>query len=245
MRYLALYLLLIISCFPTAEVHSQNKVIMGISLDHNFSVLSNKEQLISDYHSNEDFSPTTSHPEGLWYSNSFTLDTYWFNKKMVISAGVNSFRMKSVSDSVNSPVATGLYYGQQTVKRTFIMPKIGIAYRHPISEHLYLESSLSFGAPGIMDWYKSSGVSYTQEGQISWNNYNTIYGDGVWDVYVDKKTLFLELGQQLSYEMDRWSLSTGVNYFFMRNWSINGYHGLHFNVGCSVRFGKSTPKSEL
>ncbi|MCJ8290352.1 MAG: hypothetical protein HRT58_11865 [Crocinitomicaceae bacterium] len=201
--------------------------------------------MINDLYSDFDISPTVIRPEGLWYTNALTIDSYWLNERMIISAGFNSLRVKYVKDSINSPIATGVYYGQETVTRTFVFPRIEIAYRHPLGEHLYLQSYISFGAPEFMSRYKSRGISYTQEGQDSWDKYNTIRGSGDWDIYVDKKALFVELGQQLSYDIDRWSVSAGFNYFFFRNRSFEGYHGLHLNVGCSVRFGDKDINQKL
>ena len=224
--------------FPQA--FSQTKVSYGFSLNQGLSILSNKQEAASDGHVNQP--PTSVRPIGLWRTSSMSLDSYWAKKKIVVSFGLSAFRYQVVVDSLVSPYATALIYGQLMKKSTVFLPSVRFAYRVRLHEHLYYSPSISLGVTEVMSRYKREALAYDPSDQEYWDQYQ--YNDATNTIEFDKSAMLIEFRNSLVYDLQRWSLSGGVSYNFYRNLPMEGYHGLHLNVGCSWRFKDDIFRSE-
>lgn len=222
--------------FPQA--FSQNKVSYGFSLNQGLSILSNKQEAASDGHVNQP--PTSVRPRGLWRTSSMSLDSYWAQKKIVVSFGLSAFRYHVVVDSLVSTYATTVIYGQLMKKSTVFLPSVCFAYRMRLHEHLYYSPSISLGVTRVMYRYKREALAYDPSYQEHWDQ-NT---GGTNTIEFDKSAMLIEFRNSLVYDLQRWSFSGGVSYNFYRNLPMEGYHGLHLNVVCSWRFKDGLFRSE-
>ena len=228
------------------HVTSQQEVVFGLSVNQGFSILSNKDHVVSEQiGSGAITQPSRSYPKGLWHASSFALDTYWSERKIVASIGFNFFRYKYVSDSVLPIYVNVPYYGQKTNSRTVVLPFIRFGYRFKLSERIVYQPSFSFGITEIIENNNSIGIAYDPAGQEGWDNYNRANGGPRWAFGFEKKSFMLEFGNDIVYDLDSWSFSGGLSYYFYRDLPIEGYHGLHLNVGCSVRFGGKNINQKL
>lgn len=220
------------------QASSQQEVSFGLSVNQGFSVLSNKDQVVSEQIESVVITQASrSYPKGLWRASSFAIDTYWSDRKIVASIGFNFFHCKYVSDSVLPIYVNVPYYGQKTNSRTVVLPFIRFGYRFSLSKRVVYQPSLSFGVTEIIENNSSNGIAYDPAGQEGWDNYNRSNSGPRWAFGFEKKSFMLEFGNHIVCDLNQWSFSGGLTYYFYRNLPIEGYHGLHLNVGCSVRFG--------
>lgn len=232
--------LTLIAFFSLVQMHtvlSQGEVSYGLTLRHGLSSVSNKQKMITDQVSGAISVPVRSYPVGLWQTSSLAMDSYWLDKRIIASIGLNFFHFKSVSDSVKAPYSQISHYGRRTNSTSIVLPFIRLAYRFSLGEHLIYQPSISIGATEIFNRNKLIGVAYDPAGQESWANNNQNYKGFNWSFYLDKRSFIFEFSNNIVYDLKHWSFSGGLSYFFYRNLPIEGYHGLHLNVGCSVRFG--------
>lgn len=231
--------LVLVICFTgmTLEAFSQSKPCYGLSLTHGFSTFSNDKKVVSDELAGYIYPPSDIRPEGLWQTGSVKVDSYWKQKKIILSLGLSSFRYKSVSDSALPVVGVYPYYGQLLETSVIILPTLQLGYQVKISDRFLYKPSISFGITKLMSTYKTDGVAYNPSGQAAWDKHDQIYGGGL-TIDFEKNVFSMELSSNIVYDLRRWLLSGGLSYFYYRNLPIKGYHGLHFNVGCSVMLGK-------
>ncbi len=228
--------LVICSTGMPLEALSQSKPYFGLSLYHGFSAFSNNNKVVSDEVAGYINPPSDIRPDGLWQTGSVMVDSYWKQKKVIVSFGLSSFRYKSVSDSALPIVGTYPHYGQLTETSTVILPTFHLGYRIKMKDRLYYKPSISFGITKLISRYKTNGVAYDSSSQPAWDKHNQIYGGGLVTDF-EKNAITMELDHTIVYDLQRWSLSCGLSYFYYRNLPIKGYHGLHFNIGCSVLLG--------
>ena len=130
------------------------------------------------------------------------------------------------------------HYGQVTNSTTVVQPFIRLGYRLTLGEHFFYEPSISIGWSEVLYRHKAFGTPYESAGQIAWDNQNRNYEGFSWFFTFDKRPFMFELGNNFVYDLNRWSFSGGLSYYFYRNLPIIGYNGLHLNIGCSVRLGE-------
>ncbi|PHR21440.1 MAG: hypothetical protein COA38_18705, partial [Fluviicola sp.] len=92
------------------QAASQQEVMFGLSVSHDFSLVSNSQKMLTDQVSGVINLPSRKYPIGLWRTSSIALDSYWDDQRVVVSFGFKFFNYKSVSDSVLPSLVSYPYY---------------------------------------------------------------------------------------------------------------------------------------
>jgi hypothetical protein len=238
MRELVITIIVLSVTWSTNEAIAQQGIQYGLTFNQGFSLVSNSAKMVDDFFP---LAPSVKdehlNSKGVWHTNSLCFDTYFLNDKLVASIGFQFFHYKLTADSLYANYVVTPYYGQRTYWISSGMPFIKVGSVLRLSEKFSIRPSISFGMMQLVERFKTHGVAYNPSGQQGWDDENQDFNGFNYGYEFEVDSYSLELATDFSYDYHRWSFTGGLSYYYYRNLPVEGYHGLHLNIGCSVKFG--------